>query len=529
MSLLQRTVSWRGARIMGFIGGPCTHGPGKVADDDMGTPMRSHTDLQKGNAPFHKAASGFFAELAKRCVTSSHVIDLFACSLDQVGLLEMQPLVQSTGGLCVLADSFGQSVFKESFKRVFARFEDDAPPSDAGHLTMGFAATLECLTSREVKVSGAIGPCSSLRKAGAQVGETEIGEGGTTSWSMGGINPTTSIALYFEIANTRPEAISHGKRHFLQLVTRYQHSSGRFRVRVTTCSGPWHTDPASDTALGMSFDQETAAVMMARIAVQRTQTHEIVDIMRWLDRSLIRLCSKFATYTANQPSTFQLSPQFSFYPQFMFHLRRSQFLQQFNSSPDESAYYRMILKREDVSNSLTMIQPSLMSYVVNQEPTPVLLDSTSVRPDGILVLDTFFHVVIFHGETVAQWRNEGYHVRCVAVWGVHLPPAHTLIVTADVVTVAVIHKQEDPKYASFKEMLQAPQEEAQAIMSGRFPIPRYIVCDQFKSQARFLMARINPSLTHMSGDNASGSGVVFTDDVSLSVFMDHLMKLAVAS
>lgn len=113
--------------------------------------------------------------------------------------------------------------------------------------------------------------------------------------------------------------------------------------------------------------------------------------------------------------SFQLSPTFSFYPSFMFHLRRSQFLQQFNSSPDESAYYRMILKREDVSNSLTMIQPSLMSYVVNQDPTPVLLDSTSVRPDGILVLDTFFHVVVFHGETVAQWRDERYQVRGLGV------------------------------------------------------------------------------------------------------------------
>ena len=30
--------------------------------------------------------------------------------------------VQETGGLVVMADSFGQSVFKESFRRVFARY-----------------------------------------------------------------------------------------------------------------------------------------------------------------------------------------------------------------------------------------------------------------------------------------------------------------------------------------------------------------------------------------------------------------------
>jgi protein transport protein SEC23 len=36
-----------------------------------------------------------------------------------------------------------------------------------------------------------------------------------------------------------------------------------------------------------------------------------------------------------------------------------------------------------------------------------MLDATSIRPDCILLLDTFFHVVVFHGETVAAWRAAG--------------------------------------------------------------------------------------------------------------------------
>ena len=40
-------------------------------------------------------------------------------------------------------------------------------------------------------------------------------------------------------------------------------------------------------------------------------------------------------------------------------------------------------------------------------PQPVMLDATSIRPDCILLLDTFFHVVVFHGETVAAWRAAG--------------------------------------------------------------------------------------------------------------------------
>jgi protein transport protein SEC23 len=38
----------------------------------------------------------------------------------------MKVCVEKTGGLAVLADSFGQSVFKESFRRVFRRYAEDA-------------------------------------------------------------------------------------------------------------------------------------------------------------------------------------------------------------------------------------------------------------------------------------------------------------------------------------------------------------------------------------------------------------------
>ena len=55
-----------------------------------------------------------------------------------------------------------------------------------------------------------------------------------------------------------------------------------------------------------------------------------------------------------------------------------------------------------------MIQPTLMSYAIDQSPQPVLLDSVSIKPDVVLLLDTFFHILIFHGETVAQWRKAGY-------------------------------------------------------------------------------------------------------------------------
>ena len=536
-SLLDLALPRRGARVMMFVGGPCTSGPGAIVARMKTEDIRSHADLSRNAEPLHKPACEFYASLSKRhalgaggkggkkgstqaaansSAMSCHVVDIFACSLDQVGILEMGELVEATGGQMVLGDSFGQSVFKESLRRVFRTFEPDVP-EDGGKMQMAFGATLEVLTSREFKVSGAIGPVTSLGKKGPNVSDLEVGTGGTNAWSLGGIDPGTTVAVYFDITNPGTSPLPEGKRRFVQFLTKYQHSNGRTRLRATTLCGPWYNPPPDSdktpppqpgmgsggynsgmeqpSPVKMSFDQEAAAVLLARVAVERTNNEDVADVLRWLDRSLIRLCSKFADYVPDDPNSFRLTPEFSLFPQFIFHLRRSQFLQLFNSSPDEAAYYRYILNRENTTNSLVMIQPTLLSYSFNGPPQPALLDSQSVQPDTILLLDTFFHVVVFHGETCAAWREQRYH--------------------------------EQEEHAAFRNLLEAPQGDAQMIMDNRFPVPRYIVCDQHKSEARFLMAKLNPSVTHNS--EGMGGAQVFTDDVSLRVFMEHLMKLAVQS
>ena len=49
-------------------------------------------------------------------------------------------------------------------------------------------------------------------------------------------------------------------------------------------------------------------------------------------------------------------------------------------------------------------------------------------------------------------------------------------------------------------------------------------------QARFLLAKLNPSATYNSAhDVAPGSDIIFTDDVSFQVFCEHLQRLAVQS
>ena len=69
----------------------------------------------------------------------------------------------------------------------------------------------------------------------------------------------------------------------------------------------------------------------------------------------------------------------------------------------------MILNRENVANSVVMIQPSLISYSFQSVPEPALLDVAAIAVDRILLLDSYFTIVIFHGSTIAQWRKAGYH------------------------------------------------------------------------------------------------------------------------
>lgn len=83
------------------------------------------------------------------------------------------------------------------------------------------------------------------------------------------------------------------------------------------------------------------------------------------------------------------------------------------------------------------------------------------------------------------------------------------------------------EHQAFAQLLTAPREEAEVILSKRFPVPRLVDCDQGSGQARFLLARLNPSATYNSSQ--SFGEVIMTDDVSLSVFYDHLKRLAVQS
>ncbi|CAI7887381.1 unnamed protein product [Closterium sp. NIES-54] len=513
VGLLGACVPGTGARILSFVGGPCTEGPGVVNHF-----MESATALP----PRH------FTRLLVSALQSQH---------------PPQPNPHPN-------------------THPFPHPHPHPTPCPTIRLLPVCAVVcersgmLELHCSKDIKVQGAIGPCASLEKKGPSTSDTPICQGHTTQWKLCGLDALTTVALLFDIATAQQPsgapsaaATAASQQFHLQFTTRcraewewcgvkwdgmpplpagrclidsaspsshpspptpcapppslprptisYQHPSGETRLRCTTITRSWVDGSISTAELVVGYDQEAAAVVVARLMSHKMETEEEFDATRWLDRMLIRVCNKFGDYRKDDPASFSLSPNFSIFPQFLFNLRRSQFVQVFGNSPDETAYFRMALNRENVLNCLVMIQPTLTSYSFNAPPEPALLDVAAIAVDRILLLDAFFSVVIFHGSTIAQWRNAGYH--------------------------------NQPEHQAFAQLLAAPQSDAAAIMTERFPTPRLVDCDQNGSQARFLLAKLNPSATYNSASTVPGGEVILTDDVSLQVFMEHLQRLAVQS
>jgi len=485
LSMLEFTIPLSAARVLVFSGGPATYGPGMV----LGTPhkeqMRSWSEINKETAPYIHKASKYYLTLAEQAVRNSHAVDVFSCSLNQIGLLEMQELFKGTGGCVITAESFKHEMFVGSLKKLFAK-------DGKGYLQMGFNCKIELKTSREIAVSGAIGHVATARHKSGAVSETPIGIGGTTEWKTAVMDPNTAIAFYFDINNTKSGETFGGQYGLVQFKTTYTHPSGQKVMRCTTVAHNWLPSGIGEaggvgceTVLS-GFDQEAAACISARWVAWKAQTED-VDMQKWLDGHLIRFCRQFANYTPNAEHTLLFPPAIQLYPTFMFHLRRGPFVNVFGCSPDETVCYRYYLMKECTANMLTMIQPALDQYTFdNEEPIPVLLSWASLKDDVLLLLDTFFHVIVWSGPTIEKWKKANYHLH------------------------------ED--YENLRLLMEAPLVDARALRKDRFPNPNYVETWRTESQERFLLAVLDPE---------PGAEGLHSEDASLARFMDHLKKFVV--
>ena len=491
ISLLESYGSNECSRIEVFMGGPGSIGEGKIVGIELKETIRNFLDFEKKNpnTKYYKEAVDFYEKLAQRAVLSGITIDIYSCCLNQVGLYEMKNLASKTGGYIIFTDSFSTMIFKDSFRKIFEL-------DDKGCLKMNFKGKMHFNCTSNYKISGALGHLFSLNKKTPLVSDLVVGEGNTVEWYIGSINETSTYTLFLDCNEQSKE---NNKLVIFQMLTTYVAGDRSWRLRVSTfsrrISNPLETQNALNE-IGNSFDQEAATVLIARFCVDNSfKGQDSKDALKWIDKTLIHLMTKFAKYTKENPSTFRLTQKFNYFPQFIFYLRRSSFIQSFNESPDESTYYKYLLLGESVENCIIMIQPLLFEYTAeNPSKVPVFLDLNSLKSDCVLLLDTFFHVVIWHGVDVVKWREEGF--------------------------------QEQEGYENIKEMLEEPQDYAQNILEERIPVPKFVSCDYGSGQERLLKSVVNPSSDSKNKLQEEG---FFSDDVDLKIFMESLKRLAVSS
>ena len=496
ISLLESVHNGEPCRIFIFAGGPCNIGSGKIVDLKLKETIRNYLDFEKGNEnTYHfQEAIKYYEELADRAFKANQIIDIYSCCLNQIGLLEMKFLVEKTGGVMLLTDSFSTRSFKDTFNKIFESDEE-------GNLKMCFKGRSELFVTEPLKLKGALGHLVSMNIVNNENNNLKmvsndypIGQGNTRVWNLGGIDSTSTYTYILDIdSNNQNNNYRYG---IIQFQTSYIASDRTTRLRVTTIKRKISPDLQNNKyEVAQSFDQEAAAVLLAKIAIDKNIKEERNLVLRWIDKTLIKLTSRFAEYNKDEPSSFRLTKEFAYFPQFIFYLRRSFVLKNFNASPDEVTQFKTILLRENVTNGTIMIQPALYSYSgENPESTPVLLEIENMKSDVVLLLDAFFFVCVWYGEDVCKWRDAGF--------------------------------QNEPGYENIKYMLDNPVDYAQSIVSERLPSPRFISADYGTGQERLIKSALDPNL---SGSNEFKEGYFITDDVSLKVFMEHLIRKAVAS
>ena len=228
---------------------------------------------------------------------------------------------------------------------------------------------------------------------------------------MGGLDPNYSITFILDVDNNNTK--DQKQNMIIQIQTQYKHPSGHIRYRVTTLSRQYFHDFRKEQIL-YGFDQEAVIAVFAKLGSNKSQELDGSVVIRWIDKNLIFLMSKFAIFKKGEGNeeTFNMPDEISIIPQFFYYLRKGPFIKTFGLSLDENVNYRIIMARENVANILTMIQPCITRYdLESDQPTPVVCDIESMQNNIILLMDCYFFVAIWYGAQIKEWMDQEYHLQ----------------------------------------------------------------------------------------------------------------------
>lgn len=453
VSLLETQSNEIAMKMFLFTEGPITSGPGKIITTDLKENLRSASEIINGKSNYTSEAKKFFDILAHRMVVANISIDIICATLIDIGLYEMQSMINMTGGLVVMAQDLDYNIFTTSCEKNVK--------SNNGIMDMVFNARFKIQT-KFCKFKNGLGIGSPL----IDQNNKQIG------WKLGCMHKNSNLGFVFEHEQNRAE----GDVAYFQIITQFQRSDRKLITRVTTAARAY----GKFSIFKQGFDQEAAIVYQARNVTFGTILEDDRDIVRRIDRTFIRFIKRYS----ESRGTLKLPISMSLFPNLTFFLRRSLIVQSQTNSPDETFYYRFIVGRETVSNAMTLIHPTLTAFSYQEDPKPVPMDAKSLQPDLILLLDTFHNVLIWRGEHIHQWIEEGYH--------------------------------EKDEYKFLKDCIDDAKASAAELIKDRLPTPQYTVTERRGSQERILLAKINPSIK---------GNVVVSDNIDFDTFYDSVCKI----
>lgn len=588
ISSLLSQASYKGfiGHVSLFCGGPCTESPGNIIDITKTSALRGHNDIANFEIPqflsslkFYKTlslvASGFSLENAASVYNKSSgretdypvdgnapkwTFDLFSGSLDQVGIYEMKSLSLHTVGGIYLFDSFNSPQFTSQLLDNF----------DSSKFRT-FNNILTVKTSSRLKVSRLIGnghalPSSYQSEKHYELHHQKIADhlsvfdsglkkkSFTNQWLFNVLSTEDTLSIFFEpeTASTSSRLESEGAEdYYIQFQLKYWDPNEKlWKLRITNINRKSTlyylksnkvkmTDGSyklvnskskiiKEKELLSSFDQSTFMILLARLLLDKIDTtlgfEKFDDIIKDIDRTVIKLLFHFGGLSLNIKSgsganpysgllsdiveKYEINRNFTDLPSMAYNLRKNPLLIRiFNSLPDETAYYHHWFQRTNDILSKSIIQPKLFQ-VNEQSAKEVSLDSQNVQqcpPGSFLIMDSIFSITIYsNGEDLK-----------------------------------LHHSDNQGLMYDNKEILKIPFDFI-ATLPPRPVSPKFIVTQKNHSQARFLLARLNPledtleqNFEKLSVSNKGFFGLfnrnpkpytnLLTDDISLDNYYNGLI------
>jgi protein transport protein SEC23 len=331
-----------GAHLLLFVGGPCNHGDGKMAD---GLP-RAWKDIHAGATTLHDDATDFYEHLAVLAIDSQTRVSVVSASQIDVGLMEMRPLVQCSGGVALMGVRFDDPALRGSLRALLER-----------EFASGGRMVVQCTPNW--RVEDALGPIA------------RIDDDGT--WLLNALDRTTTLALYLDVL---PES---GDSAMLQIVLKYVRHDGRRMVRVTTVRVPL----AAARPGAPDLDPATALALIARRAVFKIRREPRVEVVHWLDKTLIGAWR--AMNAPNEPYALLLA-------QGVYFLRRGRLMQDFGFSPDQTTYAHMHLMRETAAETVRMNSPMLELFLEDGTRNQTAPSAAALHVECARLFDDYFNV-----------------------------------------------------------------------------------------------------------------------------------------